>query len=86
MNPYTVDWLPTAEDELAAIWLAASDRPAVTAAQNTVDRLLSHDPMGCGAPIAEALRKLIVVPLMVYYSVQEAQKLVEVSNVYRYPP
>ncbi len=33
MTPYTVEWEPAAEDELARLWLRSSDPQAMTAAQ-----------------------------------------------------
>jgi hypothetical protein len=86
MNPYTVEWLPGAEQELADIWLAAPDRSAVTRAEATITRLLARDPLHSGVEVAEGLRKLIVDPLMLFYSVQQANRKVEVSKVALYPP
>ena len=40
---YTVLWSPDAENDLAAIWLAANDRTAVTAAGNQIDAFLHQD-------------------------------------------
>ena len=37
---YTVLWSPDAENDLAAIWLDANDRSAVTAAGNQIDASL----------------------------------------------
>jgi hypothetical protein len=34
---FTVLWTPTAEQELASIWLGAGDRNAVTSAAHTID-------------------------------------------------
>lgn len=39
---YTVNWRSKAQDELARIWLRASNRRAVTDAANRIDRLLKH--------------------------------------------
>ena len=40
---YTVTWTPSAQDELADIWMSAPDRQAVTAAQHRIDRTLRVD-------------------------------------------
>jgi hypothetical protein len=37
---YSVVWVPSAEQELAAVWLAAPDRPAVSAAAHRIDQRL----------------------------------------------
>jgi hypothetical protein len=41
---YTVVWEEPALDELAVIWLQATDRSAVSAAADQVDRILCTDP------------------------------------------
>ena len=41
---YTVIWTDPAEQNLAAVWMAAPDRNAVTSAANIVDQLLAEDP------------------------------------------
>ena len=41
---YTVLWLPNAEEELAAIWMNAMDRGAVTATSFAIDQQLRSDP------------------------------------------
>jgi hypothetical protein len=86
MSRYTVEWLPGAEDELADIWIAASDRPAITAAEAAITRLLARDPINHGIQLSEGLRKLEMAPLTVFYSVDAARNAVEVSNVKRLPP
>jgi plasmid stabilization system protein ParE len=41
---FTVLWTPNAEQGLAAIWLSAEDRSAVTSAADMIDSLLRVDP------------------------------------------
>lgn len=43
MKSYTVDWCPSAENDLTAIWLGTSD-PAVTIAQDQIDDLIGTQP------------------------------------------
>ena len=45
---WTVVWKPSAEQHLAAIWLAAADRKAVTAAAHKIERMLATDPENVG--------------------------------------
>jgi hypothetical protein len=47
---YTVIWLPTAEDELADVWLAAADQLAVTQAAHRLELALSRHPLAIGVP------------------------------------
>ena len=44
MTAYTVEWTPSAESELARIWLRAPDQGAVTSAQAQADCLLEQNP------------------------------------------
>jgi hypothetical protein len=64
---YSVDWSPDARSTLAAIWLGASNRRAVTMAQARIDRLLAADPLRNGAPAAEGLYAIDVHPLRVQF-------------------
>ncbi len=41
---HTVVWKPATEQELASIWNETADRVDVTAAANTIDRLLRTSP------------------------------------------
>jgi hypothetical protein len=45
---FTVIWSEAAIQDLARIWLHATDRNAITLASNEVDRILSHDPQQVG--------------------------------------
>jgi plasmid stabilization system protein ParE len=83
MNRFTVEWLPEAENELADIWLAATDRGAVTAAEAAITQLLANDPLNVGKELSEGLRRLERTPLVVFYQVDPGRNLVEVSNVRR---
>jgi hypothetical protein len=81
MNPWKVVWLDDAEQELASIWLNATDKAAVTAADAAIQHLLSTDPLKHGAELSEGLRKLHVAPLLVFFSANSATRTVEVSWV-----
>ena len=85
MNSYTVEWNDDALDQLAVEWMQAPDPRAVNAAQTTIDRLLSRDPLGHGVEVSEGLRRLTVPPLSVQYTVDEERREVEVCSVRRPP-
>jgi hypothetical protein len=85
MTPFLVDWTDDALEMLADIWTQAANRPAVNTASDQIDAFLARDPIGHGKAVREGLYKLTVPPLMAYYSVDQAQKSVEVSAV-RYLP
>ncbi len=51
MNPFTVEWDPTAEDQLTEAWMDAVDPAAVVVAQAAIDRALERDPLGKGTDV-----------------------------------
>lgn len=86
MTRYTVIWQPPTEDHLAEIWVKHPDRRgAITAAANTIDHQLSSDSVGKGTPVHQGLQSLIVFPLQVLFSIEEADRIVRVARV-KLPP
>jgi len=84
MTPYTIDWTADAESALTLIWMQTFD-PAVAAAQAQIDQLLARNPLGHGQLLHEELYQLIVRPLTVFYSIDQARKIVEISAVWYTP-
>jgi hypothetical protein len=56
-----------ADQQLAAIWMADSNRDDVTAAANRIEATLERDPLGAGEARADGDRILFDAPLVVYY-------------------
>lgn len=81
MSRYRVEWDPSAEDELARIWLQASDPQAVTAAQARADQLLAQDPIRYGRYLSEGLFCLDVPPVSLAFTVDSVNDVVEVTGV-----
>lgn len=81
MIRYTVVWPGGAQDELAELWIAASDRSAVAAAANDIDVELSEDAAAKGEQLSEGLRALFAPPLRVLFAVREDDRVVEVLRV-----
>ncbi len=79
---YTVVWDDDAEDRLADIYYRVPDKAAVTAASNTIDRLLKNDPERKGRPL-NGTRFLTVPPLTVVFTVNPDDRLVKVQQVHR---
>ena len=79
---YTVVWTPTAEQDLASVWLTAPDREAVNSAANTIDHLLGRDPETRGESRAGTSRILFVPPLGVDFDVQADDRIVYVLTVW----
>ena len=78
---FTVIWSLSAEDQLTELWLNATDRNAVTAAQHQVDQLLRVDPDTQGIPFF-GNRLLLLAPLHVAYAINWADMQVEVYDVW----
>jgi hypothetical protein len=79
---YSVAWLRTAEQELAAIWLGATDRAAITRAAHAIDQQLQQDAHVKGESRHAGRRILIELPLVVSFRVDQAAGVVLVSQVW----
>jgi hypothetical protein len=80
---YTVGWTEAALRELAAEWIQAEDRAAVTAAGNEIDRLLAISPREQGESRGGMVRVMFARPLAVEYEVIEDDCKVRVLTVWR---
>lgn len=67
---YSVMCTQAADGELAAIWIAADDRGAVTTAAREIERLLADAPLSHGESREPKLRIFFVSPLGVRYLVE----------------
>jgi plasmid stabilization system protein ParE len=81
MTRYTVSWRPETKADLAEIWMNSTDRRLISAAANRIDELLSRDATSQGNDVHEGLRALAVDPLLVYFTVSEADRLATVWSV-----
>jgi hypothetical protein len=80
---YTVIWVPDTVPELAAVWLAAPDRNAVTAASHRLGQDLARDPYATGFPRNSPVnRTAIDLPLGIDYEIIEDDKTVRVLRVW----
>jgi hypothetical protein len=79
---YTVLWTPAAEQNLAAVWVDADDRNALTSAANTIDRLLAIDPESRGELRFDTVRTFSVPPLGVDFEIVEQDRVVWVLSVW----
>jgi plasmid stabilization system protein ParE len=83
---YRVRWKRTAKDQLASIWLNATDRAAVTVAAQRIDVLLQVNPASKGESRSGSQRILIELPLAVVFKVMEEKQKVTVLSVRYVPP
>jgi hypothetical protein len=81
MNEYVVWWEPDALDMLAAAWVEAPNRAAVTAAQAAADALLASDPTAFADHLCEGLWRLTVPPICVYFTTDAGIRRVVVTAV-----
>jgi hypothetical protein len=78
---YAVIWTPEAEDQLAAVWMAAANPGAVTRAVERAKLLLANDPLNCGTDFYGD-RLLTSVPLHIVYVVHPPARAVTVTMVW----
>jgi plasmid stabilization system protein ParE len=64
-------WKGRAERQLAETWSNAADRRAVTAAANSIDRMLQTDPQTHGESRSGGRRVLVVPPLAIAFEIHE---------------
>ena len=78
---FTVIWSQFAQDQLALLWINATDRNAVTTAQHQIDQMLIVDPDTQGIPFFGS-RLLLLAPLHVLFTINLADMQVEVYDVW----
>jgi hypothetical protein len=79
---FTVTWHPSAESELADVWMGSSDRAAISQAANLIDRALASDPLQQGEEFYGD-RLLVAPPLAVTFTVGVADRTVKILQVWR---
>jgi hypothetical protein len=80
---YTLEWTPLAINQLAAVWLAAADRLAITQAAHRLELALSRHPFAIGiARTSSVNRTATDYPLGIDYEIIEDDKLVRVLRVW----
>lgn len=83
---YTVVWEPSAEQDLATIWMRARDKQAVRAAADQIDTELERDPLQAGESREGNNRIFFFPPLAVSFDVDTARRRVLVLAVWRTEP
>jgi len=79
---YTVNWTANALQELASVWMAASNRNAVTHTANDIDDILEVFPYTVGESTFDIVREYTRPPLGVEYEVNDAIRRVVVLSVW----
>jgi plasmid stabilization system protein ParE len=81
---FTILWTPTAERDLAELWLQAADREAIRSAADTLDHLLRENAHLHGESRYDSLRVVHAAPLGVDIDVDQGDRVVWVLRVWRY--
>ncbi len=80
---YAVIWVPTAEDELMKVWIAAPDQLAVTQAAHRLEQALIQHPFAIGIVRNSSVNRTATdFPLGIDYEIIEDDKLVRVLRVW----
>jgi hypothetical protein len=80
---YTVEWLPSAIDELATIWNDAVDRQAVSRAADEIEVRLRNSSQARGGD-GEGTHAFTVFPLAVIFQVSPDDRKVTVLEVFNF--
>jgi plasmid stabilization system protein ParE len=80
---YRVEWTTDAENDLATIWTAATDRTAVTDASARIDAQLARAPLGFGQPWGSSVHRIATDdPIGIEFEIIEDDKVVLVHGVF----
>ncbi len=79
---YTVTWRPSALNHLAELWMASSNRHAITRASHQIDQSLRSNPHEVGEARLGVTRILFQGPLGAYFDVSDDDRLVNVWAVW----
>ena len=83
---YEVVWTRSAENDLAALWIAAPDQAAVSVAAHVIDQELALRPLAVGDRQSSSVHRVIYrAPLGVEYEVIQDDSRVIVQAVFAAP-
>ena len=79
---YNVKWTPLADGMLAEVWMATTDRNAVSAMAHRLNLALTLAPLAVGRPMESSVHRAVYSPpLYVEFYVVEDDKRVVVQGV-----
>ena len=81
---YTVQWSPSAEQDLADLWNQARDRTSIADAANEIDRALARNPSEFGESRTGNSRIAFLKPLAVRFDVDDHTRVVRVWDIWRW--
>jgi hypothetical protein len=80
MPRFTVTMGRQAQEQLADIWLRATDREAVTRASHRIETGLARNPEDMGESRGDSHRICFVPPLSVLFEIREPDRVVEIVS------
>jgi len=80
---WTVTWVASAQNQLADLWVTATDRGAIADASNALDSMLRLNPFGVGESRSNNNRVAYLSPLGITYDVHDEDRIVKVLAVWQ---
>ncbi len=71
----------SAADEMLVQYVRAANKPAIFAASGRIERELGDDPHSAGEERGGNTRVLVVRPLLVMYSIDDAERVVFIERI-----
>ena len=83
---FRVEWLQSALDELAAVWMQADStlRQQITSSSHQIDMRLEADAIGQSESRPEGRRVLFEYPLAEIFRLEQDEQTVTVLHVWRF--
>lgn len=86
MSRFRLYWQPGALDDLADIWMKASDRAAVNLAIDLLEAQLAENPTVWGKELSEGLYQISIQPVRLLFTLDAKGRIVKVLHAQRRPP
>ena len=81
---FTLRWKSKAVEHMAALWMNAKDRKAITAAANAIEKQLARDPFHNSESRDKGRRIMIEPPLGVIFKVHRKKRIVDILRVWQF--
>lgn len=82
---FVVNWSEVALEDLTRIWLASTNRDAITRAARAIDRVLAARATTCGEPRVGTERTVALAPLWILFSIDHSLRTVTVLKALELP-
>lgn len=82
MTPYQVIMSPMAHRQLAAIWIASSNRAEITQTEERIYQALTNDPKSAAREITPGFWLIQDPPLRIYFEINDVHKIIRITDVF----